>query len=148
MVGSGDGHGELGPGGLGELDLGVDMGELDPAPWGSSTPAAWGSPRSAAATVLAVGEWLWSSVPSGGPFVETQKDRAKTHIWVLPQLRRKMGHGFASSVGVCFVSQKHCVQPIFGFGSRYASAVGDSLRGFEQMIQQADKDTQPDATTQ
>ena len=77
--------------------------------------------------MLAVGEWLWSSAPSGGPFVETQKDRAKTHIWVLPQLRRKMGHGFASSVGVCFVSQKHCVQPIFGFGSRYASAVGDSL---------------------
>ena len=79
----------------------------------SPPPAAWGGPRSAAATVLAVGEWLWSSSPSGGPFVETQKDRAKTHIWVLPQLRRKMGHGFASSVGVCFVS---VYNPFLGLG--------------------------------
>ena len=29
-VDGGDGHGELGPGGLGELDLGTDMGELNP----------------------------------------------------------------------------------------------------------------------
>ena len=95
------GLGELGGGGLEELDLGTAMGELNPgrqqlpasrlaaatamassAPaawasstlartWGSSTPAAWGSTRSAAATVLAVGEWLWSSAPSGGPCVET-----------------------------------------------------------------------------
>jgi hypothetical protein len=71
---------------------------------------------------------LRSSASCGGPCVETQKDRAKTHFWVLPQLRRKMGHGFASSVEVRFIPQKHCIQRIFGFGSRYASAVGVRLR--------------------
>ena len=70
-VSGGDGHGELRPGGLGELDLGVDMGELDPHAMGELNPGGLGSPRSVAATVLAVGEWLWSSTPSGGPFVET-----------------------------------------------------------------------------
>jgi len=60
-----------------------------------------------------------------GMWGEKKKElvEAAAAAWYNP----KMGHGFASSVGVCFVSQKHCVQPIFGFGSRYASAVGDSL---------------------
>jgi hypothetical protein len=34
--------------------------------------------------------------------VETQKDRAKTHFWVLPQPGHKMGCRFASSVGARF----------------------------------------------
>ncbi|XP_039855311.1 G protein-regulated inducer of neurite outgrowth 1-like [Panicum virgatum] len=41
-VGGGDGHGELGPGGLGELDLGTDMGELDPRAMGELNPDGLG----------------------------------------------------------------------------------------------------------
>jgi len=41
-VGGGDGHGELGPGGLGELDLGTDMGELDPRAMGELNPGGLG----------------------------------------------------------------------------------------------------------
>ncbi|XP_039855250.1 uncharacterized protein LOC120713332 [Panicum virgatum] len=45
-VGGGDGHGDLGPGGLGELDRGADMGELDPDAMGELNPGGLGEPAS------------------------------------------------------------------------------------------------------
>ena len=65
-VGGDDGHGELGPGGLGELDLGADMGELDPGAMGELNPGGLGERRRRGRATAAAAARTSGSGTSGG----------------------------------------------------------------------------------
>ena len=66
---------------------------------------------------------------TGGPdaWAETQKGEERTHFCVALLLEPKMRRSFACSVEERFWYLNALCATYFGFGSRDASAVGDSL---------------------
>ena len=94
-VGGGAGHGELGPGGLGELDLGADMGELDPGAMGELNPGGLGNSDGADERLQrrrrGQAAARTSDDSGGGTAQKMGRGERESYFWVANTIGPKMG---------------------------------------------------------